>query len=81
MGLQQSFARGNGELRLFLGNKHGASPITDVTLLLPPASHPAMQAVAVTLGALPPLLAPQQQLQVTSSCRFVFGIVFLLFHY
>jgi AP-2 complex subunit alpha len=60
IGLQSRYTRSNGELLLFLGNKHASSTLTGLALLL---SGPS-PAVQVVVGQLPPQLAPKQQVQV-----------------
>jgi hypothetical protein len=60
IGLQSRYTRSNGELLLFLGNKHASSMLTGLALLL---SGPS-PAVQVVVGQLPPQLAPKQQVQV-----------------
>lgn len=59
VGLQSRYSRSNGELLLFLGNKHATSSLSGLALLL---SGPS-PAVQVAIGQLPPQLAPKQQVQ------------------
>eukprot|EP00882_Tetradesmus_deserticola_P019241 GHRQ01020698.1.p1 GENE.GHRQ01020698.1~~GHRQ01020698.1.p1 ORF type:complete len:365 (+),score=199.38 GHRQ01020698.1:33-1097(+) len=59
IGLQSRYTRSNGELLLFLGNKHASSTLTGLALLL---SGPS-PAVQVVVGQLPLQLAPKQQVQ------------------
>uniref|UniRef100_A0A7S0R8D3 Clathrin adaptor alpha/beta/gamma-adaptin appendage Ig-like subdomain domain-containing protein n=1 Tax=Chlamydomonas leiostraca TaxID=1034604 RepID=A0A7S0R8D3_9CHLO len=63
VGLQSRYARGSGQLMLFLGNKHGEQPLANVALV--PANLPANLQVSVAPG--PGALAPKQQVQVAVS--------------
>lgn len=66
VGVQSRYARGSGQVVLFLGNKHGEQPLMGVSLVA--SAPPGLQ---LSVGPAPPALAPKQQVQVVVSAAAV----------
>ncbi len=69
IGLQSRYDRAQGQVTLFLGNKHASAPLQQLSMTT--AAPPQL---AMSIAPPPPVLAPKQQLQV--GCDTAYRLVF-----